>query len=300
MTVREAIAEGKRTLKSPCSKALITTPDLDASLLLAETMRLGKEELITCGDKTLTPDEYKKYAKFLERRMVGECVAYILGKKEFRGLDFFVNKSVLVPRPDTEILVEAVLEKAELWNKNGAKGETIRILDLCTGSGAIAISLKNEKPELELWAADISTEALETAKANAKRHLMAESIRFCKGHLFQALPAQLTFHAIASNPPYIPGAEIPRLPPEVQREPRLALDGGEDGLAIIREIIASAPDYLEPQGVLLLEAAPEQMKTVFEELEKNRFKNIQTYNDLSGLERVITGTIAGTIEGTMP
>jgi release factor glutamine methyltransferase len=291
MTVREAIAEGKRALKSPCFKALITTPDLDASLLLAETLRLSKEELIIRGETILTPDAREKFLELLERRMGGECVAYILGKKEFRGLEFFVNKSVLVPRPDTELLVEAVLEKRELWNKTDAGGETIRVLDLCAGSGAIAVSLKNEMPGLEVWATDISAKALETARANAARHQMAESIRFRQGHLFEALPAELKFHVIVSNPPYISSAEIARLPPEVQREPRLALDGGEDGLGIIREIIAHAADYLEPRGTLFLEAGPEQMKSVSRALEKNRFINIKTYNDLSGLERVIEGSM---------
>jgi len=291
MTVREAIAEGKRALKSPCFKALITTPDLDASLLLAKALRLSKEELIIYGETILSEDEHKKFMELLERRISGECVAYILEKKEFRGLEFFVNPSVLVPRPDTELLVEAVLEKERLWNKIGAGGETIRALDLCTGSGAIAISLKNEMPGLEVWAADISAEALETAKTNAGRYQMTESIRFYQGHLFEALPAKLKFHVIVSNPPYIPSAEIERLPPEVQREPRLALDGGKDGLGIIREIIAHAPDYLEPRGTLLLEAGPEQMKSVSQTLEKNRFINIKTYNDLSGLERVIEGSM---------
>jgi len=289
MTVLEAIAEGKRALKSPCLNALITTPDLDASLLLAEVLRLSREELITRGETHLTPDAREKFLELLERRMGGECVAYILRKKEFRGLEFFVNPSVLVPRPDTELLVEAVLEKGKLWNKTEEGGETIRVLDLCTGSGAIAVALKNEMPSLELWAADISEEALETAKANAERRQI--SIRFYQGHLFEALPAELTFHIIVSNPPYIPSAEIRCLPPEVQREPRLALDGGEDGLGIIREIIARAPDFLEPGGILLLEASPEQMKSVSQTLEKDRFINIKTYNDLSGLERVIEGTM---------
>jgi release factor glutamine methyltransferase len=295
MTVREAMAEGKRALKPPCFKALITTPELDASLLLSEVLRISREELITHGEESLSEDERKKFLELLERRLGGESVAYILGKKEFRGLEFFVNKSVLVPRPDTELLVEAVLEKGDLWNKTDAG--VIRVLDLCTGSGAIAISLKNEMPGLELWAADISAEALETAKANAVRHQMAESIRFYQGHLFETLPAELTFHVIVSNTPYIPSAEITSLPPEVQREPRLALDGGKDGLEIIREIIARAPDYLEQGGILLLEAAPEQMKSIFQALEKKRFINIKTYRDLSRQERVIEGTM---IKGTMP
>jgi release factor glutamine methyltransferase len=288
MTVREAAEEGKRALKPPCFNALITTPELDASLLLSEAAHLSREELITRGETVLAEDKRKKFLELLERRIGGECVAYILGKKEFRGLEFLVNKSVLVPRPDTEVLVEAILKKCV--NADGAVKETIRVLDLCTGSGAVAISLKHEMPDIEVRAADISSEALETAIANAKRHQMAESIRFYRGHLFEALPSELTFHVIVSNPPYIPSAELNRLAPEVQREPRLALDGGKDGLAIIREIIDRAPDYLEQGGVLLLEAAPEQMESIGEALEKKRFINIKTHKDLSRQERAIEGT----------
>jgi len=289
MTVQEAAAEGKRALKSPCSSAQITTLDLDVSLLLAEAMQLSKEELITRGEEPLTSDEQKKFMELLERRIGGECIAYILSKKEFMGLEFFVNKSVLVPRPDTELLVEAILQR---WsNSAGTWKEPKRVLDLCTGSGAIAISLKHKMPSLEIWATDISAEALETAGANAKRHQLKESIRFYQGHLFEALPAGLTFHAIVSNPPYIPSDEITRLPPEVQMEPRLALDGGKDGLEIIREIITRAPDNMEPGSFLLLEASPEQMISISEELEKNRFINIKTYNDLSQMERAIEGTM---------
>ena len=288
MTVREAAAEGRRALKSPCLNAQITTPDLDASLLLTEALQLSREVLITRGETILPEDEHKKFLELLKRRMGGECIAYILGRKEFRGLDFFVNETVLVPRPDTELLVEAVLQK---WSNSASAGkEPIRVLDLCTGSGAIAVSLKSEIPDIEVWATDISAEALETARANAGWHRMGESIRFCQGHLFEALPTGITFHAIVSNPPYIPSSEIARLSPEVQREPRLALDGGKDGLEIIREIIVHAPDYLESGGVLLLEAAPEQLKSISEALEKNRFINIKTYNDLSGLERAIECT----------
>jgi len=289
MTVQEATAEGKRTLKSTCFNAKITTPDLDASLLLAEAMQMSKEELVIHWEKPLAQDTYKKFLELLERRKSGECIAYILGKKEFMGMEFFVNKSVLVPRPETELLVDAILQR---WgNSTDTTKEPKLVLDLCTGSGAIAISLKHEMPDLEVWTTDISAEALETARTNAKRHQLAESIRFYRGHLFEALPAGLTFHAIVSNPPYIPGDEIACLPPEVQMEPRLALDGGKDGLEIILEIIKRAPDYLKPGGVLLLEAAPEQMKSISEALEKNRFINIKTYNDLSQMERAIEGTM---------
>jgi len=207
-----------------------------------------------------------------------------------------VNPSVLVPRPDTETLVEAALEILGTGNKKiAADHSRPRVLDLCTGCGAIAVSLKHEMPELEVWASDISAEALQTAKANAQRLLPPEAIRFLCGNLFEALAASepcvsSSFSLIVSNPPYIPTAEIKTLSREVQKEPRLALDGGTDGLDVIRTIIAGATDYLCPGGSLLLEAVPGQMESIAGLLEKKGFAGIKTYRDLSGRQRVIGGS----------
>ncbi|MCL2443233.1 MAG: peptide chain release factor N(5)-glutamine methyltransferase, partial [Treponema sp.] len=189
MIIREALAQGSTDLKF----AGIGTPGLDASLLLAHVLKTSRTALIAAGTDTLSKKACIEYCKLIERRAAGECVAYIIEKKEFRGLDFFVNKSVLVPRPDTEILVEVALKfvapLAET-QRRGERGEEkergIIILDLCTGSGAVAISLKHEMQELEVHATDISPEALEVAKTNASKLLPNTQIHFYLGDLYNA------------------------------------------------------------------------------------------------------------------
>ena len=274
MIVREALAQGGTDLKF----AGIETPGLDASLLLAFVLNTNRTSLLAAGTETLSEKVCSAFCELIERRCNGECVAYLIGKKEFRGLEFEVNPSVLVPRPDTETLVDAAL---------GIR-DAVRVLDLCTGSGAVAISLKNEMPELEIHATDISTEALETAKRNAIRLLPNSKIQFYQGDLYNALP-DLKFDLIVSNPPYIPSREIETLSAEVQNEPRIALDGGADGLDIIKRIIDEAPAYLQNCGMLLIEADPRQMDVISIILEKRGFKDIQLYNDLSDSKRVIGG-----------
>ena len=296
MSVREALVQGSSLL----TNAGNDTAALDASLLLAEVLKLTRSSLSAAGPDDLTNEDYDAFQKLLKRRLEGECVAYILGRKEFRGLDFAVNPSVLVPRPDTETLVEAALEELK-----GGSG-SLRVLDLCTGCGAVAIALKNEMPELELWASDISAAALETAGINAARLLpaMFSPIHFRLGSIYEALafdpPAgpggcacqrepPPVFSLIVSNPPYIPTEAIEGLSLEVKKEPRIALDGGTEGLEIIRTIIKGAPEYLHSGGTLLLEADPGQMKKAASLLEQAGFKNIHIYRDLSGQERVIGG-----------
>ncbi|MDR0456280.1 MAG: peptide chain release factor N(5)-glutamine methyltransferase [Treponema sp.] len=309
MTIREALAGGSAALAA----AGIENPGLDASLLLAEVFNISRSSLMAAATEPLTETSNAAFDSLIKRRLAGECTAYILGKKEFYGLDFQVNSSVLVPRPDTEILVEAALKQLKIGSgKSGrildcmrsvhtkgmcAEANTLpkqesvlkgRILDLCTGCGAAAIALKHEMPDLEVWAADISAEALEVAAANATRLLTTGEIHFCLGNLFDALPSS-PFTLILSNPPYIPSAEIAGLSPEVRGEPILALDGGSDGLDIISNIISRAPEFLCPGGILLLEADPRQMEQIGSLLSQARFTNIQTHRDLSGKERVIEG-----------
>ena len=304
-TVQETLSEGIRLLKAPCSEAYINTPELDAALLLAETLHTGRTELIVRGKEQINESDRGKFFALLSRRRKGECIAYILGHREFRGLAFTVNSNVLVPRPDTEILVEAALEYIDQIAKE-AQGKKLSVLDLCTGSGAIAIALKNERPLLELCASDISGEALETAALNANRllinfttncepsvrHELVPSVRTRTIHLTQSdlfENIRGKFDIIVSNPPYIPSGELSALAPEVRREPRLALDGGEDGLELIKKIISGAPDFLNPRGALLLEAGPEQMPLIRTLLESNHFGDIRIHRDLAGRERVISG-----------
>jgi len=319
VTIREALAQNSAELKA----AGIDTPSLDASLLLAHILNTNRTALTAMGNDPLSEESSAVLRALTDRRKKGECTAYILGKKEFRALEFLVNPSVLVPRPDTETLVEAALEViVGSGNRGVGSGEWgvgnngYRVLDLCTGSGAVAISLKNEMPALEVWATDISDEALETAKKNAAILLPANSIQFFQGDLYNALPIPPSplptpnsplptphsllptphspnptpsFSLIVCNPPYIPADEMRGLPAEVRNEPSLALDGGEEGMAIIRRVIEGSAERLKRGGALLLEADPRQMEKIAFLLEKWGFSNIKLYRDLSGKERVIGG-----------
>jgi len=316
MTIQETLAEGKRLLQSPSPSSFIDTPALDAALLIAAILRTGRAELIIRGNDPMSDKNREEFLSLIERRRKGECVAYLLGRREFRGLEFTVNPQVLVPRPDTETLVEAVLEYidtnlshrgTEAQKEEEGEGRKITLLDLCTGSGAIAISLKNERPFLCVTASDISHEALETARLNAAHliggHLLGEQVldeRFSDGEpdtvcfihsdLFENIPG--CFDIIVSNPPYIPTGELSALAPEVRREPQLALDGGEDGLVLIRKIISQAQEHLSPGGVILLEADSGQMPDIKNLLATNGFSNTRIHKDLAGRDRVISAYTA--------
>jgi len=283
MTIRELQAKGTALLKSPCASAFIETPALDAALLLAEILHSRREYLLARANDEVTGRDCEKYRLLLARRRSGECVAYILGRKEFRGMEFAVNPKVLVPRPDTETLFEAALEYI-------GTEEGISVLDLCTGSGALAISLKKERPFISVTASDICPGALETAALNAGRLLNGDSaVSFIQSDIFENLPDR--YDIIVSNPPYVPSGEIPNLAPEVQLEPRIALDGGEDGLAITGQIIARAPDHLLPGGVLLLEADPAQMPQIRALLEDHGFTSVRLHRDLADKDRVISSRL---------
>ena len=297
MFVREALAQGGADLKF----AGIKTPGLDASLLLSHILKKSRTELLAHSDELLSEEVCEEYCSLIERRCYGECAAYLTGKKEFRELEFIVNSSVLVPRPDTETLVDAALQAIDLHITDyaGTNNEllapsplNIKILDLCTGSGAVAVALKHERPFIEVHASDISSEALEIAEQNADRLLGENKILFFPGDLFDALPSSDSaqpYSLIISNPPYIPSDEIQSLSLEVQNEPRIALDGGKSGLDIIKRIINKAPDYMQNNGVLLLEADPRQMEEIKSLMENRGFKKIKIYCDLSSSQRVIGG-----------
>ena len=335
MTIHEVLAEGTKLLSIPATEAQIDTPSLDASLLLSEVLQISREKLIVNANEPITEPDRERFLKLLERRRRGECIAYILGRRDFRGLTFAVNHHVLVPRPDTETLVEAALEYIDSWQiskkvpkpiKNHSIGpktghvatqsKSLTLLDLCTGSGAIAISLKRERPFLSVTASDISAEALEVAALNNSQIFSrggaenaetrgenntrcsltentedaegkSEAVRFIQSDLFENISGK--FDIIVSNPPYVPSGVIDTLAPELQREPRLALDGGGDGLVLVRKIISESRDHLVPGGVLLLEAGPEQMPVIRKLLEERGFSNIKVHRDLAGRERVISG-----------
>jgi len=284
MTIREAISQAAADLKF----AEIESPNLDASILLSHVLNKDRSSLITCAKQRLPEEACAALCALIERRCNGECVAYITGKKEFWGLEFDVNKSVLVPRPETETLVEIALKQLETRNEETG----INVLDLCTGSGAIAISLKNEMPQLEVDATDICSDALETAKNNSKKLLGDKKINFYLGDLFDALPhcaLPAAYSLIISNPPYIPSEKIKTLSAEVQNEPYIALNGGEAGLKIIRRLIEKSTEYLIKGGSLLLEADPNQMEEIKNILIKKGYVKIKIYKDMAGHDRVIRG-----------
>jgi release factor glutamine methyltransferase len=235
---------------------------------------------------TLEGDAAAAFGRLLERRIGGECAAYLLGRKEFWGLDFAVAPEVLVPRPETELLVEAAL--AALPSAAPAEDAAPPLLlDLCTGSGAAAIALKHERPFLEVYATDISPGALAIARGNAARLLGdAGAVQFLLGDLFEPVPP-LRFDLIVANPPYVPSAAIPNLSREVRGEPLLALDGGEDGLDLARRHREDAPAVRESRGRRLMEADPRQMPSLVRILSKKGLRDVRLHRDLSGFDRAL-------------
>ena len=204
-------------------------------------------------------------------------VAYLLEKKEFFGLDFFVNEKVLIPRPETELLVKRVLELAP-----GAR----RAVEVGVGSGAIAVSLAKELPQLEIWATDISEGALAVARKNCEIHGVSERVHLFAWDLFSPLQEMAgTFEVVVSNPPYIPQKELEGLAPELHHEPKLALAGGEDGLRVITPLVQAAYSFLVPGGLLALEIGTGQGQAVAEIAKKSGFENMKCEPDYAGLER---------------
>jgi release factor glutamine methyltransferase len=220
------------------------------------------------------------------RRRKREPVAYILGEREFYRRSFEVTPAVLIPRPDTETLIERALEILPA-------GSTARLLDLCTGSGAIAITLAAERPELHVTATDLSAAALDVARRNAERHGAMARCEFLEGDLFAPLPAASRFELIVANPPYVPEPEIATLQPEIQHEPRLALAAGDDGLSHLERLCAAAQSFLTPAGALLFEVGRGQAEQVRAWLEAAGLREVTAHKDLGGIERVVEARAAG-------
>ena len=255
------------------------TPRLDAEVLLSHLLGEKRIYLYVHFDQPLTADELAKYKELVKRRTSGEPVAYICGEKEFMGLAFKVTPSVLVPQPDTETLVEAAIER--LRGKNSP-----RIADICTGSGAIAIALAHYLPESSIVATDISADAVSIAKENAETLGLSERVQFFEGDLLAPLTGE-TFDAIVSNPPYIPDADIESLPREVRAEPRLALDGGADGLDFYRRLLGESATLLNDGGFLAVECGDTQAGAIAEMAASGGFGKEEIVRDLADKERVV-------------
>ena len=222
-------------------------------------------------------EEINKYIEYIEKAANDYPVQYILGYQEFMKLNFKVNENVLIPRQDTEILVEEVIS----LSKND---RNFSIFDLCTGSGAIAISISKSMPNIKVFAGDISKDALEVAKYNSNN--LGAEVNFFETDIFKNVHQE--FNIIVSNPPYIKTSVIKTLDSEVQKEPKLALDGGADGLKFYREIINNAYKYLKEEGYLCLEIGYDQKQEVLELIEKtNKYEDIYSKKDLAGLDRIV-------------
>lgn len=269
------------------------SPRLDAELLLCLVLKTTRVQLIIDAERPLQKEELDRYKSLHIRRRAGEPIAYLTGTREFFGRPFRVDARVLIPRPDTEILVEVALRRTRHLSLSA------RVLDLCTGSGCVAISLGRERPTTRVIATDISQAALDVARENALR-LGAINVAFLQGDLFGALSLQISqrahhkhrarFDLITANPPYIREDELPELQADVRDfEPRQALLGGKDGLDIVRLILEQAPLYLEDQGVIAMEIGADQAQQTAALFEQAGFSGIEITRDLAQHDRVVSG-----------
>ncbi|MEO0233648.1 MAG: peptide chain release factor N(5)-glutamine methyltransferase [candidate division WOR-3 bacterium] len=281
VTPKDLITESILILK----KHKIKEAKLNAELIMSHCMNGDRIYLYENYNKSLTKIEQNLFRSLIRRRIKKEPVQYIIGKTEFMGLTFKVNKNVLIPRPDTETLVEFAI-KYSLENK---KDSNYRILDFGTGSGNIIVSLAKYSPNLKYYAIDLSRGALLIAKENAKINGVDKDIIFIQSNGFSSLNSNFKYDMILSNPPYIPTSVILKLPEEIRfYEPVISLDGGDDGLKIIRIIVNSAYKYLKKEGVCLIEIGYDQSEQVEKLVKETRkYKDVKFLKDLSGIKRVI-------------
>ena len=276
MTIRETIRKGMIMLKNNN----VTEPNIKARLIMQYVLNKPREYLLVYDKEILMLRQEVNYFKAIKKLCQGIPIQHITHRQEFMKMTFYVDENVLIPRQDTEILVEEVIKIAKKINAK-------KILDLCTGSGAIAISLAKYIENSEITAVDISSKALNIAKINSKNNNVENQITFIESDLYKNLPKE-KYDIIVSNPPYIKKEIIKKLDKEVQKEPKLALDGGYDGLDFYRKIVSKADEYLKFHGYLCLEIGYDQKEEV-EEIISKQEKYIGTYckKDLCDNDRVI-------------
>lgn len=280
MTIKQALNQAVIMLKNENIEA----PKNKARMLLQSTLKKSREYLMIYDTQEITQNEREQYIKNVKRLISGVPLQYITGKQEFMKLNFLVTKDVLIPRQDTEILVEEVIKIAENISNPV-------ILDLCTGSGAIAVSCAKYIKNTKIYGIDISSKAIEIAKKNAEFNGVKNNVQFIESNLFSKIKEK-KFDIIVSNPPYIETDTIKTLPKDVQNEPKLALDGGKDGLDFYRKISENAYKFLNRQGYLCLEIGYNQKQSVQKILEnQKRYVNIYCKKDLCENDRVIVAQI---------
>ena len=260
----------------------VDAPRLTAEVLLSHALGCDRVRLYLDFDKPLGPDELTRYRALVKRRSEGEPTAYLTGVKEFYGRPFGVDPRALIPRPESELVVEAAL--AALPASGAA-------LDLCTGSGCIGVTLALERPSARVAAADLSAEALALARENAER--LGAAVDLLQGDLFAPLLAESRFDVITANPPYVPSGELPTLARELSREPALALDGGADGLAVTARLVAEAPRWLVPAGTLVVEIHESHAERLPRLCREAGFATAEMRRDLAGLPRLVVARTGG-------
>lgn len=283
-TYRELYEEGRRILE----QAGLPDAALDARFLLEEVCGTNLQTLLVFPEKKVTEEEVNQYRAFIQRRKDREPTAMILGEWDFMGLTFRLNKSTLIPEQDTEVLVETALEELK---RRGLGEAPLRILDLCTGSGCILLSLLHKLRNAGGLGTDLSEEALEAARENAVRLGSQERAAFRQGDLWEPVGDE-RFDLIVSNPPYVPTEVIPTLEPEVRcGEPYAALDGGEDGLVFYRRIMREAAGHLKPSGIIIVESGFDEASQIAALMQEQKLRGIRTVKDYGGLDRVVLGTL---------
>ena len=259
-----------------------STPNLDARVILCKVLSLSYEQLLIKYNDLLSELEVERFFSLLERRVSMEPIAYIVGKQEFYGRDFVVDKSVLIPRPETELLVDSIIEDYNARNL----GKDIKILELGTGSGAISVTIASEILMANILAVDISHEALNVAKINAHKHNVSKQMKFIQSDWFSNIPA-CRYDYIVSNPPYIAYHEKSCVSSSTIFEPDLALYANDDGLAAYKAIINSTATYLKPGGKIFFEIGYNQCDKVLDILEEYDFTDVVIKRDMSGYNRVL-------------
>lgn len=283
-TYRELYEEGRRILE----QAGLPDAALDARFLLEEVCGTNLQTLLVFPEKKVSEEEVNQYRAFIQRRKDREPTAMILGEWDFMGLTFRLNKSTLIPEQDTEVLVETALEELK---RRGLGEAPLRILDLCTGSGCILLSLLHELRNAGGLGTDLSEEALEAARENAVRLGLQERAAFRQGDLWEPVGDE-RFDLIVSNPPYVPTEVIPTLEPEVRcGEPYAALDGGEDGLVFYRRIMKEAAGHLKPSGIIIVESGFDEAPQIVALMQDQKLRGIRTVKDYGGLDRVVLGAL---------
>lgn len=276
MTIKETLRKGMIQLKTEN----VTEPNLKARLIMQYILNKPRQYLIIYDNQVLTLRQEVNYFKAIKRLINGEPIQHITHQQEFMKLNFFVNEYVLIPRPDTEILVEEVIKIARKINAK-------KILDMCTGSGAIAVSLAKYLDNVEITAVDISEKSLDVAKTNAKNNEIENKITFIESNLFENIVNE-KYDIIVSNPPYIRKDVIKTLTKEVQKEPKIALDGGYDGLDFYRKITHQSEEYLKFNGYLCFEIGYDQKKDVIKIInDEKKFTGTYSKKDLCDNDRII-------------